>query len=45
MTIEILLLLIFIPLLAFYGGFIIGGLIFAISKEIRAFNERRKPKK
>ena len=45
MTIEIVLIMILLPIFAFYGGFMIGGLIFAISKEIRAVNERRKPKK
>ena len=45
MTIEIILILIIVPILAFYGGFMIGGLIFAIYKEIRTFNEKRNTKK
>jgi uncharacterized membrane protein YqaE (UPF0057 family) len=45
MTIEIVLIMILLPIFAFYGGFMIGGLIFAIYKEIRAINERRNPKK
>ena len=45
MTIEIVLIMLFLPILAFYGGFMIGGLIFAIYKEIRTFNEKRNTKK
>ncbi len=45
MTIEIILILIIVPILAFYGGFMIGGLVFAIYKEIRAINEKRNTKK
>jgi hypothetical protein len=43
--IELLLLLIILPILAFYGGFMLGGLIFAIYKEIRAIYEDRNAKK
>ncbi len=45
MTIEILLIMLLLPIFAFYGGFMIGGLIFAIYKEIRTFNEKRNSKK
>ena len=43
--IKIILLLLIMPVIAFYVGFTVGGLIFAIYKEIRECNERRKPKK
>jgi hypothetical protein len=43
--IKLILLVILIPVLAFYGGFMLGGLIFAIYKEIRAIYEDRNAKK
>jgi hypothetical protein len=43
--IKLILLVILIPVLAFYGGFMLGGLIFAIYKEIRAIHEDRNTKK
>jgi hypothetical protein len=43
--IKIILLILILPVVAFYVGFTIGGLIFAIVKEIREHNERRNTKK
>jgi len=43
--IKIILLLLLMPVVAFYAGFTMGGLIFAIVKEIREHNERRNTKK
>jgi hypothetical protein len=42
--IKIILLLLILPVIAFYAGFTIGGLIFAIYKEIREYNERNTKK-
>ena len=43
--IKLILLILIMPVVAFYVGFIVGGLIFAIYKEIREHNERRNTKK
>jgi len=43
--IKIIALALILPVIAFYAGFTLGGLIFAIVKEIRAINERRNTKK
>ena len=43
--IKLILLLLLLPVIAFYAGFTIGGLIFAIYKEIREYNERSNTKK
>jgi len=43
--IKFIILLILMPVVAFYAGFTMGGLIFAIYKEIREHNERRNTKK
>ncbi len=43
--IKFFLLLLIMPVIAFYAGFTLGGLIFAIYKEIREYNERRNTKK
>lgn len=42
--IKFFLLLLIMPVIAFYAGFTIGGLIFAIYKEIREYNERHTKK-
>jgi len=43
--IKIIALALILPVIAFYAGFTLGGLVFAIYKEIRAINERRNTKK
>jgi hypothetical protein len=42
--IKIILLILILPVLAYYVGFTLGGFIFAIYKEIRAINERNTKK-
>tara|TARA_R110000751_G_scaffold176745_1_gene283045 strand:- start:43 stop:180 length:138 start_codon:yes stop_codon:yes gene_type:complete len=40
--IKIIALALILPVIAFYTGFTLGGLVFAIYKEIRAINEERR---